>query len=214
MPTTALHQGAAKRCTTPDRAGAAGPVARCSPGRGSGGANTAMPSAVPLGFCVPRSCTSGARKTGCDLVTSDDSKRVVCTVGTRGERVTGIAGSEGQRVSSSCCAPPKWPAAERSGPALSSRRHRPGTGYSPTSDRFIRAISSRNRRRTGCSRSRISVQRPMKVIGDVRDFLVNGVGRVRHGSPGRPPATSTVNPCWQAGHVTAARVWPSWFTRR
>src|SRR5262249_7917799 len=56
---------------------------------------------------------------------------------------------------------------------------------------------------------------PVEVVGDVRDFLVDAVGRVRHDPPRRsPPDTSTVNACWQAGQVSSARVWPSWLTRR
>src|SRR5437899_7050177 len=58
------------------------------------------------------------------------------------------------------------------------------------------------------------VERPVEVIGDVRDLAVEAVGRVRHDSPRRPPATSTENSCLHAGQVTAARVWPSWLTRR
>ena len=42
----------------------------------------------------------------------------------------------------------------------------------------------------------------MEVVGDVRDLLVEPVGRVRHDSPRRPPARSTANR-WlavRAGH--------------
>lgn len=58
------------------------------------------------------------------------------------------------------------------------------------------------------------VQRPVHVVGDVRDLRHEPVGRVRHDSPRRPPATSTANSCWHCGQVTAARVWPSALIRR
>src|SRR4051794_34558022 len=57
-------------------------------------------------------------------------------------------------------------------------------------------------------------ERPVEVVGDVRDLLEELVGRVRHDSPGASPDRSTVNWCWQAGHETSACVCPSWFTRR
>src|ERR1700685_135288 len=47
------------------------------------------------------------------------------------------------------------------------------------------------------------------MVGHVRHLLVQPVGRVRHGSPWLPPAKSTVNRSPQAGHLTAALVWPS-----
>lgn len=54
------------------------------------------------------------------------------------------------------------------------------------------------------------VQRPVEVVGEVSDFLVEQVGRVRHDSPGRPPpARSTAKFSWQDGQVTAALVCPS-----
>ena len=56
--------------------------------------------------------------------------------------------------------------------------------------------------------------RPSEVEGDVRDLVVQGVGRVRHDSPRRPPARSMVKPCPHSGQVTPALVWPSWLTRR
>ena len=55
---------------------------------------------------------------------------------------------------------------------------------------------------------------PVEVVGHVRDLFEELLDRVRHDPPGRPPATSTVNSCWQLGHVTAARVCPSWLMRR
>src|SRR6476646_8809479 len=59
------------------------------------------------------------------------------------------------------------------------------------------------------------VHRPVEVVGDVRDLFEQSVGRVRHDSPRRcSPATSTVNPWLQLGHVTDAWVWPSWLIRR
>ena len=56
--------------------------------------------------------------------------------------------------------------------------------------------------------------RPVQVVRDVRDLLVQPVGRVRLYSPRRPPDTSTANRCEQDGQVTAARVCPSVLTRR
>src|SRR4051794_21715896 len=58
------------------------------------------------------------------------------------------------------------------------------------------------------------VERPMEVIGHVRDLLVGASDRVRKDPPGQPPPMSTENSCWQAGHATAARVVPSWLMRR
>lgn len=48
------------------------------------------------------------------------------------------------------------------------------------------------------------LERPMEVIGDVRDLLEEPLGRVRHDSPGRSPARSIVNSCLQEGHATDA----------
>jgi hypothetical protein len=39
------------------------------------------------------------------------------------------------------------------------------------------------------------IEPPVEVKGDVRDLLVELVGRVRHDSPRRPPATSTAKEC-------------------
>src|SRR5262249_11705108 len=58
------------------------------------------------------------------------------------------------------------------------------------------------------------VQRPMEVVSEVRDLLVQPVGRVRHDSPRRPPARSMSNPLPHLGQVTAARVCPSLLIRR
>ena len=58
------------------------------------------------------------------------------------------------------------------------------------------------------------VQRPVQVVGEVRDLLLQAVGRVRDYSPRRLPDRSRVNSWLQAGQVTAARVWPSALTRR
>lgn len=58
------------------------------------------------------------------------------------------------------------------------------------------------------------VERPVQVVGDVRDLLVEAVGRVRQDPPRRSPAISTVNSCRQAGQATAAWVVPSWLMRR
>lgn len=59
-----------------------------------------------------------------------------------------------------------------------------------------------------------SVQRPVQVVSEVRDLLVETIGRVRDYSPRRLPDRSTVNSCLQAGHVTAACVLPSVLIRR
>src|SRR5690242_18914111 len=58
------------------------------------------------------------------------------------------------------------------------------------------------------------VEGPVQVVGDVRDFLVQPVGRVRHDSPRRPPATSTTKLWPHSGQATPALVWPSLLTRR
>jgi len=58
------------------------------------------------------------------------------------------------------------------------------------------------------------LERPVEVVGHVRNLGVELVGCVRHDSPRRPPATSTENPWLHAGQVTAALVWPSWLIRR
>ncbi len=58
------------------------------------------------------------------------------------------------------------------------------------------------------------LQRPMKVVCDVRDLLVELVWRVRQNPPGAPPATSTAKSCLHEGQVTLARVWPSVLIRR
>lgn len=55
---------------------------------------------------------------------------------------------------------------------------------------------------------------PVQVVGDVRDLLVQPIGRVRQDSPRRPPETSTAKWCSHDGQVTVALVWPSVFTRR
>ena len=57
------------------------------------------------------------------------------------------------------------------------------------------------------------VQRPVQVVGQVRDLLLQAVSRVRGYSPRRLPDKSMVNSWWQAGHVTAACAWPSALTR-
>jgi hypothetical protein len=46
----------------------------------------------------------------------------------------------------------------------------------------------------------------VKVVSDVRDLVVDTVGRVRHDSPRRLPPSSTSKGCSQCGHVTPARV--------
>lgn len=56
--------------------------------------------------------------------------------------------------------------------------------------------------------------RPVEVVGDVRDLLVETVGPVRHDSPRRLPARSTSKDVSQFGQVTSARVWPSALIRR
>src|SRR5690606_6087933 len=58
------------------------------------------------------------------------------------------------------------------------------------------------------------VERPVEVVGDVRDLFEESVGRVRHDSPVTSPAMSTVNSVEQCGQVTAACEWPSWLIRR
>ena len=58
------------------------------------------------------------------------------------------------------------------------------------------------------------VERPVEVVGDVRDLLPEAVGRVRQDPPGASPAMSTANSWLQEGQVTAASVWPSWLMRR
>src|SRR5690606_20888482 len=58
------------------------------------------------------------------------------------------------------------------------------------------------------------VQRPVEVVGHVRDLLVQAVGVGGHDPPRRSPATSTVNSCLHDGQVTAARVCPSELMRR
>src|SRR5262249_15355432 len=50
---------------------------------------------------------------------------------------------------------------------------------------------------------------PVEVVGDVRDLAIQRVRCVRHDSPRRPPARSTVISVWQLGQVTNAFVWPS-----
>src|SRR5262249_11625917 len=58
------------------------------------------------------------------------------------------------------------------------------------------------------------VRSPVEMEGDVRDLLVQRVGRVRHDSPRRPPARFTAKVCPHSGQTTPARVWPSLLTRR
>ena len=50
------------------------------------------------------------------------------------------------------------------------------------------------------------VERPVEVVGDVRDLLEQPSGRVRQDPPGASPARSTENSCPQLGQVTAASV--------
>ena len=57
------------------------------------------------------------------------------------------------------------------------------------------------------------VKGPVEVVGDVRDLAIERVRGVRHDSPRRPPAMSTVISVLQWGQVTRALVWPSVFTR-
>ena len=52
------------------------------------------------------------------------------------------------------------------------------------------------------------IERPVEVVGDVRDLFPETVGRVRQDPPGASPARSTVNSCPQAGQVTAASYGP------
>ena len=65
--------------------------------------------------------------------------------------------------------------------------------------RLIRPISSTKRCRSGCSRSSDLVQRPVEVVGDVRELLEQPVLVVRHDPPRRSPATSTANSCPHSG---------------
>jgi hypothetical protein len=53
------------------------------------------------------------------------------------------------------------------------------------------------------------VKRPVQVICEVRDLLVQAVSRVGRYSPRRLPDRSMVNLWSQAGQETAARAWPS-----
>ena len=76
------------------------------------------------------------------------------------------------------------------------------------------AISATKRSRWRVLEVEDVVEGPVEVVGDVRDLLVDPVGRVRHDSPRRPPARSMVNRCEHSGQVTAARVWPSALIRR
>src|SRR6185369_3429888 len=46
-------------------------------------------------------------------------------------------------------------------------------------------------------------ERPVEVIGHVRDLVEEPITRVRHDSPGPPPARSIVKSCLQDGQVTA-----------
>ena len=57
------------------------------------------------------------------------------------------------------------------------------------------------------------IQRPVQVISEVRDLLLQAVSRVRGYSPRRLPDRSMVKSLPQAGQETAARVWPSALTR-
>ena len=57
------------------------------------------------------------------------------------------------------------------------------------------------------------VERPVEVVGHVRDLLVEPFGCVRQDPPRRSPAISTVNSWLHAGQVTAAWLMPSWLTR-
>ena len=57
-------------------------------------------------------------------------------------------------------------------------------------------------------------ERPVEVVGDVRDLFHQLLGRVRHDPPGASPLMSTANPCAHVGHVTSTRVPPSWLIRR
>ena len=50
------------------------------------------------------------------------------------------------------------------------------------------------------------VHPPVQVVGDVRDLLVESVGRVRQDRPSTSPATSTTKSCSHCGQVTAAWV--------
>src|SRR5829696_6167383 len=53
------------------------------------------------------------------------------------------------------------------------------------------------------------LERPVEVVGNVRDLFEQTVGRVRHDPPDGSPAMSTVNSVEQCGHVTAAWLCPS-----
>ena len=48
------------------------------------------------------------------------------------------------------------------------------------------------------------LERPVEVVGNVRDLLEETIGRVRHDPPDGSPAMSTVNSVEQCGQVTAA----------
>ena len=82
----------------PPGTGAGSPAGPARPGDGStgAGANTAIPSATPLGWIAERSWTSGARNLGCERVVKRDSKWSVCTVGVIGTSASGITGSARQ----------------------------------------------------------------------------------------------------------------------
>ena len=57
-------------------------------------------------------------------------------------------------------------------------------------------------------------ERPVVVGSHDGELVPERLLAVGHDSPRRPPVRSTVNSLRHAGHVTAARAWPSWFTRR
>ena len=210
-------RGVSIRCTTE----AADDSRRCATNRSGPlemtvwATGLASPLTWPLGPSGSTTWPSGARKLGlCDVASDavNESRGatggVLVRVGRSGGRSRHAArctggGAAGRVVPVADCA------CGRAGSA-SARLHQRATGSPPSFNAHV-DLSDFTGKALAFPMLEVEqiVERPVEMKRDVRDLFVDPVGRVRHDSPRRPPATSTANWCSQLGQVTAALVWPS-----
>ncbi len=210
--------GARTRCTaaaTGDRAttGRSGPAET-----GCGVTGVARPSAEPLGPAGSTRWPSGRRKLGFCAVASE------CVNESNG--ATGLVAVTVRAIGARSCQAARWTTAGvepvPDGVAVSARSCCRGAGSEPPRlhhratrhlPRSIRRVDAPDLAGEPLPFVVLQIQqivhRPVEMEGDVRDLLIDPVGRVRRYSPRRPPATSMANSCSQLGQVTAALVWPS-----
>ena len=175
----------------------------------------ANPSTWPLGPLGSTTCPRGARKLGlCEVeseavkVSSGATGRVAVTVGRIGGRSCQAARCTGAGDVDPVTAGAELPWGEDG--SASPRLHQRATCSPPSFDPLVDPSDLPGKSLTLVMLEiEQVVERPVEMEGDVRDLLVDPVGRVRHYSPRRPPATSTANSWLQLGQVTAARVCPS-----